>query len=254
LDTLLSAIVKNSLKIAKESEGKFDFTLWPVFRLWHFGTDSAAIPDSGKIDSALQHVDYQNVKIDTLSGERENLTQLHVPSGVELDFGGISKGFALEMARKELTKHGLRNFIIDAGGNLAIEWSKPDSVQIYVRHPRMEGEFWGQFPVYQSCGIATSGDYHFYFLEDGKRYHHILDPQTGYPVEKTASCSIVAPTSTLADGYSTAVFVMGMERGSQFIESRSELEGLMIYPGNDSLQTYLSSGLQNRFKRMEVGE
>lgn len=234
------ALTRAAIQVADESGGKFDFTLWPVFRLWHFDTDSAGVPPADKITQALSNVGYQKVKVDS--------NRLLIAPGVEIDFGGISKGFAIEQARNVLLQRGLRNFIIDAGGNLGIEWHKKQEVVIHVRHPRKEGEFWGQFPVQRSCGIATSGDYHFYFFEGGTRYHHILEPQTGYPARGAVSASVVASNAILADGYSTAVFVLGHEAGKQFIESRPELEGLIIYPQGDDLQTYLSPGLAEKFR------
>lgn len=233
-------LISAAFQIANETNGRFDFTLWPVFRLWHFDTDSAAVPPIRKILQALPNVDYGFTELDSAT--------FLLPKGVEVDFGGIAKGFAVEVARRILKGRGLKNFIIDAGGNLGIEWHQEEPVQVYVRHPRREGQFWGHFPVKQSCGIATSGDYHFYFLENGQRYHHILDPQTGYPARQAVSTTIVAPNATLADGYSTAVFVMGHEVGRDFIETHPELEGLIIYPSNrDSLKTYLSPALREIF-------
>lgn len=236
-------LVAGAIDVAQETGSSFDFTLWPVFRLWRFDTDSARVPPADKIQRMLLNVGYQKVKLDS--------SRLIIEPGVEIDFGGISKGFAVEKARAVLVKRGLQNFIIDAGGNLGIEWHKSEEIQIYVRHPRKEGEFWGQFPLKHSCGIATSGDYQFYFIQDGKRYHHILNPQTGYPARGAVSASIIAPNATLADGFSTGVFVMGHEAGSRFIEAHPELEGLIIYEDEGNLQTYLSPGIKDKFHRAD---
>lgn len=232
-------LVTSAISVAQKTGDSFDFTLWPVFRLWHFDTDSARVPPSDKIQQMLPNTGYQKASLDS--------SRLTLEPGVEIDFGGISKGFAVEKARAVLVKQGLQNFIIDAGGNLGIEWHKSEDIQIYVRHPRNEGEFWGQFPLKRSCGIATSGDYQFYFMQDGKRYHHILNPQTGYPAGGAVSASIIAPNAILADGYSTGVFVMGYEAGRRFIEAHSELEGLIIYGEEGNLQTYLSPGIKDKF-------
>lgn len=240
LDRHFYELLSRAMEAARETGGAFDFTLWPVFRLWHFDTDSAAAPAPESIRQALAKTGYQKVEVDS--------QRLFLPAGVELDLGGISKGFAVEMARKVLRGQGLRNFIIDAGGNLGIEWNQKEDIQIFVRHPRREGQFWGQFPLGRSCGVATSGDYQFYFIENGRRYHHILNPQTGYPADNVVAVSIIAPDAIAADGFSTAVFVMGRERGREFIESHPELQGLIIYrDGNDTLQTYLSAGVKEKF-------
>lgn len=240
LDSQLADLAGQAIDIAQKSGATFDFTLWPVFRLWNFDTDSAQIPSMEVIATALNHVDYRKVKLDSLS--------LLIDAGVEIDFNGISKGYAVETARKVLLAKGLKNFIIDAGGNLGIEWEKSQPMLVIVRHPRKDGVFWGEFPISKSCGIATSGDYHFYFMSDGRRYHHLLNPETGYPAENAVSTTIIAPTATLADGFSTAVFVMGIDAGKAFITANPDLEGLIIYQDTDSLQTYLSPALTESFK------
>ncbi|RMF58577.1 MAG: FAD:protein FMN transferase [Calditrichaeota bacterium] len=243
LPSVLAELVQRSMEISRQTQGQFDFTLWPVYKLWHFGTDSATVPPENQITEALLRVGWERVHFSPPDS-------IVLQPGVELDFGGIHKGFAVEKARLVLKKMGLQNFIIDAGGNLAIEWHRPDSVRVFVRHPRQEGKFIGMFPIYESCGIATSGDYQFYFMQNGKRYHHILNPQTGYPAEGVVSVSIVAPNAILADGFSTAVFVMGKLKGMAFIESHPELEGLIIFEdGGKGLQTQLSTGLRTIFKQ-----
>ncbi len=239
----LLTLAREAMQIASDSEGKFDFTLWPVFRLWGFDSDSAGVPAQEKISSELQFVDFQQV---SLQGD-----SLHLPAGMMVDFSGIAKGYAVEAARTILKRHGMKNFIIDAGGNLGIEWQQERTIAVQVRHPRKAEAFWGSFPIKTSCGIATSGDYHFYFMETGKRYHHILHPETGYPVEGVVGTTIVAPNAILADGYSTAVFAMGQTAGQEFIRSRPTLEGLMITEENGVLSTWVSPGLAQFFKTSE---
>ncbi len=241
LPSLLGDMIRQAVAVSQSSGGAFDITLWKVFKLWHFGTDSATVPPDAAIQDARLFVDWHQVQLDSAN-------QLTLPPGVEIDLGGIHKGIAVEQARRVLLQQGLTNFIIDAGGNLAIEWHRPDSVQVLVRHPRKDGKFWGYFPVGSSCGIATSGDYQFYIMQNGKRYHHILNPRTGYPAQGAVSVTIIAPNAALADGYSTAVFVMGHEAGMRFIETHPELEGMIIYnePGV-GLKTLLSSGLTTKF-------
>ncbi len=233
-----------SLKIARETEGAFDVTIWSVFRLWHFGTDSAAVPDAARIQEALRYVGWQNI-----SWHGDTLRKKYART--QLDFSGISKGYVVELARRVLKQKGLKNFIIDAGGNLGIEWHRPDSVKIYIRHPRQEGKFWGYFLVDTSCGIATSGDYQNYFMKDSVRYHHILDPRTGYPVRHTVSTTILAPNATLADGYSTAIFVLGPHKGLQFLNSHPQLQGVIVYSEKEKLKTVVSAGLNNKFHFMK---
>lgn len=232
--------------IANKTDGNFDFTLWPVFSLWHFGGEKAAVPDSGAIKQALAQVDYRRVKA---AGDT-----ILLPPGTAIDFGGIHKGYAIELARAVLKKHHLKNFIIDAGGNLGIEWQRSDPVQVQLRHPRRDGDHWGSFPVNRSCGIATSGDYHYYFEAAGRRYHHILDPRSGYPAGEVVSVSVLAPTATEADGLSTAIFVMGREKGMAFIEKTAGIEGNMIYQSGSNLLSEASSGLAPAFRKYNLAD
>ncbi|MFQ5584646.1 MAG: FAD:protein FMN transferase, partial [Calditrichia bacterium] len=237
IDEPLHSILAEAMAVSRRSNGAFEFTLWPVFKLWNFGENSGSIPSHKEISEAKKLVDYR--KLILKPGELQ-----FEMGGMQIDLGGIVKGFAVEAARKIMKGYGLKNFIIDAGGNLGIEWHKEEPVQIYVRHPRKDGEFWAQFPVRRSLGIATSGDYQYYFIKDGKRYHHIIDPANGYPAEPTVSCTIVAENAILADGMSTAVFVMGPDRGSKFIESNPEIEGIMVFPLNGKFHTFVSGGLK----------
>lgn len=240
IEPQLFSILSSAMSISEKTNGSFDFTIWPVFKLWNFGSDSASIPDSTKINKALKMVNFRNVKLDS-----DSIT--FAKPGMEIDLGGIIKGYAVEIARKILINKGLKDFIIDAGGNLGIEWHKHTPVNVQVRHPRKKDQLWCEFPIDSCVGIATSGDYQYYFIENNIRYHHILDTHTGYPAKPTVGTTIIAPDAIQADGYSTAVFVMGPVRGGGFIEAHSELEGIIIFPLENHLDTYVSSGLKNSY-------
>lgn len=240
IEPQLFSILSSALSISEKTDGSFDFTIWPVFKLWDFGSDSTTIPDSTEINHAVKLVNFRDVQLDSGS-----LT--FTKPGMEIDLGAIVKGYAVEIARKILIRNGLKDFIIDAGGNLGVEWHKRIPVNVQVRHPRKEGQFWCEFLIDSSVGIATSGDYQYYFIENNKRYHHILDAHTGLPAKPTVSTTIIAPDAIQADGFSTAVFVMGPVRGGEFIELHSELEGIIIFPLENYLDTYVSSGLKDSY-------
>jgi len=116
---------------------------------------------------------------------------------------------------------------------------------VLIRHPRQSGAFFGKFTVRKSCGVATSGDYQDYFTVDSVIYHHILNPATGYPAREVVSVTVMAPDATTADGLSTALFVLGREKGLTFAENTPGVEALFIYVGeNGSLKPLLSRGLK----------
>jgi len=235
----LEILMKHAMEMSRATNGSFDCTLWPVFKLWNFHSETNIPPSAKDINHNLNFVGFQKVELDSSS-----LT--FNQRGMEVDLGGIVKGYAVEIARKILLRNGLETFLIDAGGNLGVECNGDIPVQIFVRHPRMNGEYWCNFKIDKSMGIATSGDYQFYFTYQGERYHHILNPGTGYPVRHTISATILAPDAIRADGYSTAVFVMGPDKGSKFVDTNEDLEGIIIYPFQNQLNTFISAGLKNR--------
>jgi len=243
ISPLLLPILRQARIVASKTDGAYDPTLWPVFRLWHFGTDSARVPEKNQILRNLSRVNYRNFRID--SGK-----VLFFADSMGLDLSGISKGYAVEQARTVLKSFGFRNFIVDAGGNLGIEWHRRDSITVYIRHPRQEGTFLGSFSLARSCGVATSGDYQDYFLQDSVRYHHILNPQTGYPSRGVVSVTVLAPKATQADGLSTALFVMGKEKGMAFLRRHPDLEAVFVTIREGELNVSASPGLAKRFRRI----
>lgn len=236
-------ILESSLKISETTQGAFDVTLWPVFKLWDFESQLPDLPGKNQLQSALSNVNYQNL---VLSDNR-----LTISKGQEIDFGGLSKGYAVEAVRIYLKTRGLKNFLIDASGNLGIEWNRSDSIEVTIRHPRTDARFWGRFKINRSCGIATSGDYHFYFMKDRVRYHHILDPKTGMPARPMVSATVIADDAMIADGLSTAVFVMGPKKGKEFIQSREDLEGILIHSTDaGELSEFVSDGIKSNYQRI----
>lgn len=234
-------IIHSSIEISRATQGAFDITLWPVFRMWDFGKTLSKLPDASRLSEALRNVDYRRLTLTS--------NTFTIPAGMEIDLGGISKGYAVEAVRVFLKARGLKNFLIDASGNLGIEWNRPDSIEISTRHPRTDAQFWGKFKVNKSCGLATSGDYHFYFMKDRIRYHHILNPATGMPARPMASATVIAKDAMTADGLSTAIFVMGPEKGATYIADNPDLDGILIYSDGDVLKEIISSGLKAIYKR-----
>ncbi|MEK9136116.1 MAG: FAD:protein FMN transferase, partial [Bacteroidota bacterium] len=173
--------------------------------------------------------------------------------GMGIDLGGIAKGHAVDRSVQVLRRGGFRKFIVDIGGNLGVYWAGTrmlDSTvaEILIRHPRKEGGFFGKFMM-GTGGVSTSGDYQRFFIEDGVRYHHIVDPSTGYPVRGVVSVTVVAPDATSADALSTLVFVLGRQNGMEFIKKSAGVEGMIVYESGDTLAYDLSPGFQRRFVR-----
>lgn len=239
----LAGLLRKSLAYSDSSGGAFDITVGPLEVLWNILAPHPRVPPPDSVRAVLRLVGYRRV---SLRGRT-----LYLPRrGMRLDLGAIGKGFAVDRAMDVLAKAGITRAIVDMGGNLAVRWMGAQGwdstvATISVRHPRIEGSFLGSFR-YGSGGVSTSGDYERYFIVDGKRYHHIMDPATGYPATGVVSVTVVAPTAADADAISTTVFVLGRTKGMEFIRRTPGVDGFIVYEQGDSLAIDFSPGFRGR--------
>jgi thiamine biosynthesis lipoprotein len=166
-----------------------------------------------------------------------------------IDLGGIAKGYAVGEAIKALQAHGVTDAQIDAGGDLATIASPLTAGKrhIYIRHPEDRQKYFGRFRMDVGT-VATSGDYERYFIYNGQRFHHILDPRNGLPARSCRSVTIRAMDAALADGLSTAVFILGPDQGMALVEQLPDVEAVILYDDGHGLQSKVSSGLQAGFE------
>ena len=160
-----------------------------------------------------------------------------------IDLGGIAKGYAVDRALRVLKAAGVSSSLVDAGGDIGLLGSKPNGApwRIGVQHPRDMREMIAVIEI-DSGSVATSGDYERFFEHEGRHYHHILDPRSGYPARGLVSVTIIAPTCGLADALSTAVFVLGPEAGMQLLRRLPQAEGLLIAEKEGKLTAWKSKG------------
>lgn len=244
VSTELADLVRRASEYASATGGAFDVTVGPVVRCWDFLSENPGIPPPARLSAAVGLVGHAKV---ALSGGSIFLPD----SGMALDLGGIGKGYAADRAVKVLRGKGAKQCVVDMGGNLAVYWEgtrllDSAATTISVRHPRREGASFGTFEM-GSGGVSTSGDYQRCFVLGGRRYHHIINPATGYPADGVVSVTIVAPDAETADALSTAVFVMGRSRGMAFVASRPDVDALILYEENGQLGYDITPGLQRRF-------
>jgi thiamine biosynthesis lipoprotein len=173
--------------------------------------------------------------------------------GMAIELGAIAKGYAVDRAVALLKREGAYAALVEAGGDLRYFGRKPGNVpwRIAVQHPRKPDAYIKVDSPYES--VATSGDYQRCIVVEGIRYHHILDPFTGYPAPGLASVSVWATTATEADILATAVFVMGVDQGMAFVEQRADTEALLFFEKNGTLTYRASSGLEGRIASMPPG-
>lgn len=242
-DQEIISLIKIALQISTASSGAFDITVYPLMKLWGFYTDEPKLPAQETIHNYLQYTGYRYLSIN--NGQ---LTK--VQKNTAIDLGGIAKGYAIDQALLVLKQQGISSALIDAGGDiyaLGKNYGKPWKVGI--KNPHDEGII-GIMHVSDSA-IVTSGDYERYFEQGGVRYHHILDPRTGYPARQLMSVTVIAPDAVTADAWATAFFVMGKTEALYIAEKTPGLDVILVT--NDE-EIIFSSGIKKRFTILEPAE
>lgn len=242
----VSAEVREALRTARQmsdwTEGKFDVTFGALSGLWKFDHDlDGNIPARADVLARLPLVDYQKLVVDDGKG-----TAFLTQKGMRAHLGGIGKGYAVDRAAAILRAGGVSDFLIQTGGDLYASGHRGDRPwRAAIRDPRADRIFAAM--NLRDETFSTSGDYERYFIRDGRRYHHILDPDTGEPARGSRSVTIVSRQATLADALSTGVFVLGPQAGMALIEKLADVEGVIV---TDSNTVLVSSGLTDRLERL----
>lgn len=214
-----SYLVNRALDIHKDTAGAFDITVYPVMKAWGFAGDTFAVPDEKMLKETLSLVDASKISYD-----EKNSKISFEKKGMEIDFGGIAKGYTSDKVIEILKSYDIENAMINLGGNVDLLGKKPDGSEwrIALQDPENEDDYIGILSVSDKA-VITSGGYERYFEEDGVRYHHIIDPSTGYPANNgLASVTIVSKDGTLADALSTSLFVMGKDKAIEYWQSHSD--------------------------------
>lgn len=193
--------------VSAASDGAFDITVGALTKLWDFD-GGGVLPDAGDIESALPYIDYNRLTVDgdTITAD----------AGTQIDLGAVGKGAACDAVRDVLAARGVSGAVVSVGGSVLAFGRRNaagDKWRIAVRHPRDADSYLGVITLAEGC-VSTSGDYEKYFEKDGVRYHHLLDPATGYPAKSDlVSVTVVCKSGLLSDALSTACFVLGEARG-----------------------------------------
>lgn len=217
-------LIQEGIHYSELSGGAFDLTIEPVSALWNFKADKPTVPSSDAIAQAVSHVDYTKVDI------QDNTVTLEDPEA-GIDLGAIAKGYIADQVKTYLKKQGIKHAIINLGGNVDVIGTKPDGSKynIGIQKPFDESGKAITSVQLKDQTVVTSGIYERYFKKNGKLYHHILDPRTGYPCENNLySVSIITDSSTKADALSTTCFLLGYEKGMELIQSMDGVEAIFI--------------------------
>ena len=227
-------------QVSEWTDGKFDVTFGALSDLWKFDQDQDdVIPSRAAVEARLPDVDYTALEIDAA-----HRTAFLRRPGMRAHLGGIGKGYAVDRAAAILHGRGFHDFMIQSGGDMFVSGRRGDRPwRLGIRDPRGPSDRSFATLELTNGTFSTSGDYERFFLKDGRRYHHILDPDLGEPARGCRSVTIVTDKAVIADGLSTGVFVLGVEKGMALIERLPDVEGVIVSSDNRVL---VSSGLAGK--------
>ena len=281
LDSDMTSWVEDSLELAKRSNGAFDPTIGRLTRLWNIEGDNPKVPSKQEIKNTLEDTGYTKIHLEKVESQNtantkknvdkdikdntaknketsedtskntntnESVYSIYIGDKCTLDLGAVGKGIACDVVQDYLKKQKeVSGAVIAVGGSILLYGSKADGSDwnVAVQNPRgQDGEAMGVLSLSGTTNVSTSGDYEKYFMQDGKRYHHILDPSTGYPADSgLISVTIVSDSGLLSDGLSTACFVLGKEKGEKLLETYGA-EGVFI---DQNKKVTVTKGLKDKF-------
>jgi len=242
-------VIKKSLTISKITGGTFDITVAPLLKLWHFEKGKLKeVPSDEKIKEALAKIGWTNIILapqSEIGFSKED---------VQINLGGIAKGYIVDEGVEILKSAGIESALLNAGGDIYClgEREKGTFWKVGIRHPRKKGETIGTLKL-KDQAVATSGDYEKFFTLQGRRYSHIINPSSGYPVDNSLiQSTVIAPDCTQADALATALLVMGKKKSLALVESLPEVEAVVVEETkNKQLSISYTSGLKGNIEIYE---
>ncbi len=242
----LFVLVDSALHFSMVTSGAFDITAGPVIRLWGFHGGDVRLPTENEIDEALSRVGYRRVTLD--AGD----SSITLEPGMELDLGGIAKGYAVDRAVSLLREKGATSALVNLGGNIYALGTPPgkDGWSVGIRDPHGGAAITGTI-LLRDEAVATSGNYENFVVIGEKRYGHIVDPRTGRPVDRVLSVTVVAPTALATDALSTGLFVLGPDGGRDIVDRPGCIRALYALPGNGAARYKAIGDFEGRLSLTE---
>lgn len=229
-DSMLTVVFDMAQEISRNTDGAFDITVAPLVNAWGFGFKDGSAPDEAQVDSLRKLVNWKRVRMKDgiLCKDDDRMV---------IDLSAIAKGFGSDMVATVLRKHGVKNYMVEIGGEIVTAGNNPNGKAwvIGINSPvedstSVNSEIQKTIEVHEAA-MATSGNYrNFYVTKDGRKVAHTIDPKTGYPVQHSIlSSTVLAPSCALADGYATSFMVMGLEKAKRVLKDHPELKAYLIY-------------------------
>jgi thiamine biosynthesis lipoprotein len=233
-------VIEMAQKTSKMSGGVFDISFYAMHGIWKFDEDMVKkVPTAAEIKKRLRLVDYRKIIVD-----HDKSTVFLQKKGMAISLGGIAKGYAVDRAVAILVRAGFPDAIVQAGGDLMCSGSKNGNPWVTgIRDPRgARGDVFARMMLINHA-FSTAGDYERFFILDGKRYHHIIDPRTGYPATRSRSVTIYAPNAFIADAVDDAVFILGWQKGFEMLDKLDDVGAVVV---DDKGKVHLSKRVVER--------
>ena len=243
IDEDTRCLLEKASYLYEDTDGVFNIAIYPVMKAWGFTTKKYRVPSKKTLDRLISRMDLSKLSI-SKDGKSAAIGQ----KGMKIDLGGIAKGYASSKVTDLFRENGIESALVNLGGNVQALGAKPDGSnwRVAIGSPYNEDEYLGVLEIEDKAAV-TSGGYERNFTKDGKTYHHIMDPETGYPADKgLVSVTVVSEDGTLADGLSTALYIMGREKALDYWKAHSGQFDAVLMDKNDKL--YVTKGLEDSFE------
>lgn len=244
----VARVLAEAIEVSRGSDGAEDITVEPLVRLWGFLGGKPHVPDSAAVAPAFRHVGYAKLKFDPAAR-----TLQFAERGVQIDLGGIAKGYAVDQAAECLLRAGVRNALVDVSGNMRALGAPPDAPRwrIGIRDPRDRVPYFARLELSEQ-GISTSGKYEQFVAVNGRTYGHIIDPRTGQPADGLLSVTVVSRDAFTCDAWDTGLFVLGLDGARRKALERDDLDVVLVAPGRDGVDTvWVEATLKDRFTLLD---
>jgi thiamine biosynthesis lipoprotein len=239
----VAGVIGRSLEVWRQSDGTFDITVEPLVRVWGFLGGKPHVPTDAEAAAAFRHVGGRHLHFDP-----DARTLRFDEDGVQIDLGGIAKGYAVDVAAESLRARGVRDALVDLTGNMLAMGHPADAAgwRIGLRDPRDRMPYFARLQLHDE-GISTSGKYEQYVAVGGRTFGHIMDPRTGQPAEGLIAVTLVSKSALTCDAWDTPLFVLGLEAARRTALAHPEFEAILVQPGAAGVDTvWVESTLRDR--------
>ncbi len=233
IDDDLKEILSISKELYQKTNKHYDITIGALSEIWDF--DNEVLPTNKEIEKAIQVTGFKKLKIQN--------NYLHKPDGMKINLGSLAKGYIVDKVVEYLKQQNVISGFVNAGGDMRI-FGRGKPFKIGIQHPRSESNEIIDVINVGNMSVVTSGDYERYFMKDGKRYHHIINPLTGYPSQNAISVTVISETALIADAYSTALFLLEPKQSLKLAQEIDGLETIIYIINEDKIEKLETQGFK----------